>query len=77
MEFKEAFALLVDLHDQNGDRSWNNHRDEAQQAVRVYPKYSDWQNNLHSRTDISQDYKWDVECFETSFKVLFALMGKV
>lgn len=74
--FDEAFTMLNDIHSQCGDASWRNHREEAKKSTSKYNNYLEWERVLNQRSDISQDYRWELECFDTSFKVLFALMGK-
>lgn len=76
MTFNEAWKLVKGIHDQNGDSSFDDFRYELQASIEKAGNYKDWRWNLQTRTDLSQDYKWDCECFDESFKVVFALMGK-
>jgi len=75
--FKEAIELLRDLHDACGDRqAIDICYDEMKIAVEDYTSFEDWRSDLHTRTDISVDQQHEMDCHETSFAILFALMGK-
>lgn len=76
MEFKEAFNMVKGIHSTLGDSNFANWWDEAKSAVEKYNTFTEWVNSLPYRTDLSDDDRWDIEIFEDSFKVLFALMGK-
>lgn len=77
LSFKDAFEMLKDLHEQNGDRSIVNMKEEFELGTRRYNSYKQYDSSLSGRTDISQDMKWEVECWSETLKVLFQLMGKI
>lgn len=78
MDFKTAFKLVFNLHEQHGDHhGWSNLREEAEYATNKYKNTKEWLDDMYRRTDLSQDAKWELECFDESFAVLFALMGKL
>lgn len=74
MKFQEAFELILGLHEQCGDSSgWLICREEARNSTQNFASYENWLTRLPLRTDISDDLRWDLECFNESFKLLFAL----
>lgn len=74
MEFKDAFTMLKDLHEQNGDRDIVNMRPEFELATKRYKTFDEYANALNSRSDLSQDMKWEIECWIETLRVLFKLM---
>lgn len=75
--FKEAIQLLRDLHDGCGDRTAIDFcYDEMKLAVEDYDNFEEWQRDISHRSDVSDDQRWEFECHEASFAILFAMVGK-
>lgn len=76
LDFKEAFDMIMGIHEECGDRQgWLNQREQLNDDVKHYKSFNHWQENLNRRTNISDDKKWDMECFSGSIAILFLLMG--
>lgn len=77
MNFKDAFELVNEIHEECGDKNgWRNLREQLSDDTKRFSTYKDWRYNLNMRTDISQDLGWEMECFTGSINVLFALMNR-
>ena len=75
--FEQAWELVEQLHKQNGDPNGLSFiKPEAREAVRRYAHATEWINDFYRRTDLSDDDKWEYECWEHTMRVLFSLMGK-
>ncbi|MFV8250222.1 hypothetical protein [Bdellovibrio bacteriovorus] len=78
LDFKTAFKIVMNIHEQCGDHmSWNNCREMVQEDVKRYESFADWESRRHHRTDRSQDQQWMLEEMDASIEAVFALMGKI
>jgi hypothetical protein len=78
LNFKDAFQMVMEIHEECGDKNlWGNMRDQLRNDSERFKNFGEWESRLNSRTDISDDDRWDIECMLGSVAVLFALMGKV
>jgi len=76
MNIEEAGKLVAAIHQQNGDTDFEHWFSEFKNSFARFDSYDKWSNDVQHRTDISQDQKWELECFSESFVVLFALLTK-
>lgn len=76
MDFNKAWDLILNIHLQNGDKDFYSFKDELKSSIEKSKTYMDFRSDIASRTDLSQDYKWDIECFSESIIAVMALMGK-
>ena len=75
MNFKQAFKLILGIHEQCGDKySWMNCKEMLEEDTRKYTSFHDWRQNQYRRTDRSQDQQWMLEEMDASTEVLFSLM---
>jgi hypothetical protein len=75
MTFKEAFELVYEIHKQTGDRdAWAQARERLKNDTEKCKSFKEWQSKMHTRSDISDDERWDFDCIDSSVEVLFALI---
>ena len=75
MQFKQAFSLVSAIYKEiGGPEVWSQFREEFESGTRKHKTADEYLNRLNSRTDISQDDVWDIQCVDGGLQVLFALM---
>ncbi len=77
MEFKDAFRLILGMHEQCGDHhGWNNLRQQLEVEVSKFKSFQRWQSNIHMRSDLSDDIRFMLEDHDASIEILFKLVSK-
>lgn len=69
-----AWKLVMGIHSQNGDRDFDEFKDKLIGSFASFASFDLWCNYHQSRTDLSDDYKWELQCFEESFRVVYSLV---
>lgn len=76
MDFEKANELVQGIHDQNGDSTLMTFSHQLKKSIIKSNSFREWNRDIQERTDLTQDFKWGLEEFSESFKVIFILMGK-
>ena len=77
MDVKTAGKIIKNIHDQNGDSDFYDYFLEVKDSIEKFDSFQKWDAYIQlNRTDLSQDMKWELECFSESFIAIFALLGK-